>query len=165
MSQFDPELLEKELRKLEPAKAPEEFVRRVTEAARESAFTPRSESQSRYQSFCWWQRLRWLAPAAVAAAVLLSLLAHKPEPQPQTRLENGSTVSSPKPVLKADLVEIDEQLVASFDAVARLPDGVPVRLRCREWRDEVVLHDSARGVTIERQSPRLEVTPVRYDIY
>jgi len=56
-------------------------------------------------------------------------------------------------------------LVATFDAVGQLPDGEPIRLRCRQWRDEVILRDSARGVVIERQSPRLEVVPVKFETY
>jgi hypothetical protein len=56
-------------------------------------------------------------------------------------------------------------LVAAFDAVARLPDGQPVRFRCREWSDGVVLRDSARGIVIEQRMPRLEVVPVSFETY
>ena len=167
MSQLDPELFEKELRKLEPAGAPKELTHRIGEAALAVPSTRRfrEEAKKGYQTSAWWQRLRWLAPATAATAVLLSLLAHKPETQPQDHSESATVIDLPKPMLKANMVEIDEHLVASFDAVARLPDGAPVRLRCREWRDEMVLRDSARGITIERQSPRFEIIPVRYDVY
>ena len=168
MSHLDPELLEKELRTLEPAKPPREFLRRITEAALtgRGGSKSRGEAEPRYQSATWWQQLRWLAPGTAAAAVLLSLLFHKGQTQPETRSQNATRlVSAAKPWVKADKVEIDEQLISSFDAVARLPDGAPVRLRCREWRDAVVLRDSRRGVTIERQTPRFEVIPIRYDIY
>lgn len=67
--------------------------------------------------------------------------------------------------LKADSVQIDRQLVASFDAVARLPGGEPIRFRCREWVDEVVLQDKARGLVVEQRAPRLEVIPVRFETY
>jgi hypothetical protein len=70
-----------------------------------------------------------------------------------------------QPTIKADAVEIDQQLVAAFDAVARLPDGQPIRFRCREWSDEVVLRDSARGIVIEQRMPRLEVVPVSFETY
>jgi hypothetical protein len=49
--------------------------------------------------------------------------------------------------------------------VAHLPNGEPVRFLCREWRDEVILRDPARGIVIERQTPRLEVVPVRFETY
>ena len=56
-------------------------------------------------------------------------------------------------------------MVASFDAVARLPGGEPVRFRCREWADDVVVRDPARGIVIERRTPRLEVVPVSIETY
>ena len=70
-----------------------------------------------------------------------------------------------EPALKADKVELDQQLVASFDAVARLPSGQPVRFRCREWADAVVLSDSASGIVVEQRTPRLEVVPVSFETY
>jgi len=68
-------------------------------------------------------------------------------------------------MIKADDVEIDQRLVSSFDAVAQLPSGLPVRFRCREWADEVVLRDTARGIVIEQRAPRLEVVPVSFEMY
>jgi hypothetical protein len=70
-----------------------------------------------------------------------------------------------EPALKADNVELDQQLVASFDAVARLPSGQPVRFRCREWADAVVMRDSASGIVVEQRTPRLEVVPVSFETY
>ena len=67
--------------------------------------------------------------------------------------------------MKADNVEIVEQLVATFDAVAHLPDGAPVRFRCSEWFDDVVLRDSSRGILIQHRMPRLEVEPVSFETY
>jgi hypothetical protein len=67
--------------------------------------------------------------------------------------------------LKADDVQIDEQLVSTFDAVAPLPSGEPVRFRCRQWLDEVVLRDSKRGVEVTRRVPRVEVVPVSFETY
>jgi hypothetical protein len=69
------------------------------------------------------------------------------------------------PPLKADSVQIDEQLVGAFDAVGRLPNGEPVRFHCREWMDNVVLRDKTRGVVIEQRTPRVEVVPVRFETY
>jgi DNA-directed RNA polymerase specialized sigma24 family protein len=69
------------------------------------------------------------------------------------------------PVLEADDVEIDRRLITAFEAVATLPTGEPVRFRCSEWSDEVVLRDRARGVVIEQRTPRFEVVPVRFETY
>ena len=77
----------------------------------------------------------------------------------------AQSVVKPESPLRADNVEIDRQLVTSFDTVTQLPNGEPVRLQCREWLDAVVLRDSARGVVIERQVPRFEVVPVRFETY
>jgi hypothetical protein len=62
-------------------------------------------------------------------------------------------------------VQIDQALVWSFDAVARLPSGEPIRFRCREWMDQVVLSDRDRGVVFEQRAPRVEVVPVRFETY
>ena len=67
--------------------------------------------------------------------------------------------------LKADDVQISEQLVSSFDTVAKLPTGEPFRFRCQKWVDQVVLSDKKRGVTIERRRPRVEVVPVGFETY
>ena len=110
-----------------------------------------------------WRLLRrWLAPAA-ALGVMLALLVWLVW---QERRQHGRLAAAgDKPALKADKVELDQQLVGMFDAVARLPDGQPVRFRCREWADEVVLSDSARGIVVEQRTPRLEVVPVSIETY
>jgi hypothetical protein len=73
-----------------------------------------------------------------------------------------ATAASP---MKADDVQIDQQLVSTFDTVAPLPSGEPVRFRCREWLDEVVLRDSKRGVEVARRVPRVEVVAVSFETY
>jgi hypothetical protein len=108
--------------------------------------------------------LRWLVPAAAVSAMAAALLVWQPF-RPARQPQSDLAVTPDKPALKADDVEIDEQLVASFDAVARLPSGLPVRFRCRQWTDEVVLRDTARGLVIERRAPRLEVVPVSFETY
>jgi hypothetical protein len=92
--------------------------------------------------------LFWLRPAAEIG---------KTTPQPR--------VTQAKTALKADNVEIDRQLLTSFDAVARLPGGEPVRFRCREWMDQLVVRDSSRGVVIEQRAPHLEIVPVGFETY
>jgi hypothetical protein len=102
--------------------------------------------------------------AAAGAAVAAALLVWWPF-RPENRQPSRPLVPAAEPALKADDVEIDQQLVAAFDAVARLPDGQPIRFRCREWADAVVLTDTARGLVIEQRTPRLEVVPVSFETY
>jgi hypothetical protein len=83
----------------------------------------------------------------------------------EDRQNSNQQMAAAQPALKADNVEFDQQLVASFDAVARLPSGQPVRFRCREWADAVVLRDSASGIEVEQRTPRLEVVPVSFETY
>jgi len=111
----------------------------------------------------FWPLLRrWLVPATavlVAAVVLWRVpLSRTPETGPQ---EIASTV----PAVKADDVQIQQELVKSFDTVAVLPSGEPVRFRCREWLDEVTLRDKRSGLMIEQRTPRVEVIPVRFETY
>jgi hypothetical protein len=101
--------------------------------------------------------LRWLAPA-VAVVVVGAIIWRANLPAGR----GPETISTP---IKADDVRIDQQLVSTFDAVAPLPSGEPVRFRCREWMDEVVLRDSRRGVEVTRRVPRVEVVPVRFETY
>jgi hypothetical protein len=165
MSSMEPENFELELRNLKPATPPEQFLDRLTAAL------PNQHNTRPQRAFArpFIQRcalfLRWtLAPAAISVSILLALLFWKP----------GSTVSTPgrpnlpspvNPVLTADKVEIDRQLVAAFDTVAELPDGKPVRFRCREWVDQVLLQDSAKGLVVEQKIPRMEVEPIRFETY
>jgi hypothetical protein len=112
----------------------------------------------------WPLLLRWLAPAAAVAALAVTLRVWLPSRHANRQPGNQLSVAA-QPTIKADAVEIDQQLVAAFDAVARLPGGQPIRFRCREWSDEVVLRDSARGIVIEQRMPRLEVVPVSFETY
>ena len=84
---------------------------------------------------------------------------------PQKPAATQPLASSARPLLKADKVEIDRQLVAGFDAIARLPSGEPIRFRCQQWMDKVRLRDSGAGLVIERTTPRLEIVPVRFETY
>ena len=157
------EAFERELRRLCPATLPEDFAARLT-AARRDVAPPHAEAPARTsQPTQAWRWLRWWVPATAAAAclvVLVSLMiaprAGKPGAPP--------TVPAP-PLLRADDVEIDRQLVGVFEAVATLPSGEPVRIRCREWVDDVILRDTARGVAIEQRTPRFEVIPVRFETF
>ena len=62
-------------------------------------------------------------------------------------------------------MDIEQTLVASFETVARLPDGQSVRFRYEEWLDEFRVRDDTRGMVVERREPRVELVPIRYETY
>jgi hypothetical protein len=166
----DEEQFETELKQLKPARPPEELMSRLASGgfARSNLVETRSRAPGERtptttEAFGW---LRWLLPGtalAGAACLVAVVLWHDPT---QTAMPRRDTVdNSSVPPLKADDVQIDRRLVASFDAVARLPDGAPLRVRCREWADKVVVVDSGNGVVIEQTQPRLEVVPVDFEVY
>jgi hypothetical protein len=155
--------LEAELSQLRPAKLPENLVERLA-AGRPNVSMQISEHPSRApQASDWGRLLRWLVPAtaAVACLVVLVLLVSAPKTR---KPELAAGIPAPSG-LEADTVEIDRRLIAAFDAVATLPSGEPVRVLCREWMDEVVLRDTARGVSIEQRAPRFEVVPVSFETF
>jgi hypothetical protein len=163
MNEHDDDLFAKDLHRLIPAKPPQDFLDRlalIPQAAQSSQDTRQAAPKS---SRRWNPFLFWLTPAAVAATVVVLLVTRSsgPLPPPAGRMD----VPDAKPMLKADDVEIDRQLVASFDTVAQMPDGEPVRFRLREWSDGLILRDSVRGVVIEQRTPRLEIVPVNFEVY
>jgi len=105
---------------------------------------------------------RWLVPAAALAVTLVAVWRIS---LPRTNLPGHSTADAKPGLVKADDVQINQELVSTFDAVAPMPGGEPVRFHIREWMDEVVLQDSARGVVIEGRSPRVEIVAVRFETY
>ena len=167
MNERDDQLFEAELQKLVPAPPPARLMARLT-AALPKPSTLRSSATEDGSTLTpqppWWLLFRWLAPAAAAAACVAALLFWWPRAPLGAPPDKPVTVAR-KAAPKADAVEIDRQLVALFDAVAELPNGQPVRFRCREWADRVVLRDPARGLVIERSAPRLEVVPVSFETY
>jgi hypothetical protein len=175
MNDCDHELFEAELRKLTPARPPAALMARLVEA-RPAALDRAPETRESYQPATLsqpstlnpqplrWLLMRWLAPVAVAAGLAGLLLGWWPHAAHEQRHVKAVTLP-PKLAPKPDEIEIDRQLVGLFDAVAQLPSGEPVRFRCREWTDEVVLRDPAHGLVIERRTPRLEVVPVSLEIF
>lgn len=152
---------ETELRQLRPARLPNEFAARLA-AARPVLATqhsPRSTGFLSYRSL-----IRWLAPVAAAASVIL-LLWWK-TPQSETAVPSRPALrASDSPAFRADDVEIGRRLVGAFDAIATLPNGEPVRVRCQEWMDELVLRDTGRGMAIEQRTPRFEIVPVSFETF
>lgn len=168
MKDFSPEQFEAELRRQKPATAPAGLLQRLKAVEPEtgSAVGDRG-ARSGYSVVSagrefWFKLGWWLAPATVVVIASLVLIrAHMGsggQPRKTDLLANT-------PAVKADDIEIQSELVSSFDTVARLPSGEPVRYRCREWVDEVTLRDRDRGIMVEKRTPRVEVIPVSFETY
>ena len=156
MNDRELENLEAELRRVVPAPPPEEFMARLL-AAKPALPAVRTKPLVRLRPSAGFDLsawlMRWLMPAtAVVIGMLVVWRVNLP----------GANAA---PALSADNVQIDEQLVSDFDTVAPLASGEPVRFRCRTWMDKVVLRDKARGVMIEKETPRVEVIPVSFETY
>jgi hypothetical protein len=151
--------LETELRRLPPSAVPPEVLARL----RTAPVAPRpTQWVAPQRTVRWWDWLagwRGLAWAVSVATALLLWLAWRPAVLP------GRASLAETRGIKADAVHVGHSLIASFDTVAQLPDGEPVRFRCRRWQDDVVVHDAANGVYITQSTPRVEVVPVRFETY
>ena len=154
MNEREHDQMERDLQRLKPAKSPQDFLDRMMAAIPvEPAPKPQGRVRESSWSGEWWLPwLRWLAPvSAVGLVVFVSVYQF-----PWAIHEGG---------LKADEVQLNHKLVSSFDAVAELPTGEPVRFRVQEWSDESGFQDSARGLVVERSTPRMEVVPVAIETY
>jgi len=161
MNEQELERYEAELRGAAPAPLPEHFMARLQKAKPGMEPTRRTLPQAAVEKPRWLGILRWLAPVmAMAAAGLLVFLVNF---TPGSSLKKQSLAAASG--FKADDVQVDEELVSSFDVVALLPGGEPVRFRCRRWRDQLVVTDKDHGVKIEQSNPRVEVVPVRFETY
>jgi len=161
MNEREHEKFEADLRRLKPARLPDELAARLDAPLPMTARAFERRQRSKVWRSGWSFSLRWLAPATAAAVALLAFttlwnLARNPAPP---------TTKAPAPMLKADQVEIDRQLIGSFDAVANMPEGEPVRFRFQQWMDAVTLRDSVRGLEVVQRTPRIEVVPVSFDTY
>lgn len=172
MTDQELEKFELQLRRSKPAKPPEEFAAHLLAAEPKvnlhCGSRPAASPLPDYLRMLR-QSLRWLIPATAAALVAVvvwhaSLPSAQHPASPALSLQTSAAAAVP-PVLTADDVKIDQQLVSSFDAVARLPGGEPVRFRCENWMDQVVLSDKARGVVVENRTPRFEVVALGFETY
>lgn len=164
MNPFNPEQFEAELRRLRPALPPRSVLART---AAELAALPAGVAGGTQPAGPSWIRsmlLRWLVPAGVVTALCAGLYLKNQGTTPPMPGQARLAAARP-PVLKADKIEIDRQLVADFDAVAKLPSGEPVRFRCEQWMDKVQWRDSRKGLVVEQTTPRLEIVPVRFETY
>ncbi len=171
MTENEQDDFQRQLRRVKPAKLPEDFTARLL-AAEPSVrvvgeMVPRAQPMPDFLRTLR-QSLRWLIPAT-AAGLAVMVAWYGSQPSPNRRfistpvLSTGTDVATP--LLKADDVKIDQRLVSSFDAVARLPGGEPVRFRCENWMDQFVLTDKSRGLVVENRKPRVEVVAMGYETY
>jgi len=161
VTDHEQERFESELRRMAPARPPAELLKRMREP--KPALQPASQPDT--ASLAGWffrtARMRWLMAATpvLIAALVFVRLESRPVAVP------GKLGSAGSPGIKANDVQVDHALVTSFDAVAELPGGEPVRFRCRKWMDQVVMTDSSHGLVVQQSSPRVEVVPVRFETY
>lgn len=169
----DPELenFERQLRRTRPARLPEDFSARLRAAepeAKAGAASAPGGPPTRNFLRTLQRSLRWLIPATAAAALVM-VAGHGSRPfanRPASFAAGSKTgIRAAGPLLRADDVKIDQRLVSSFDAVARLPGGEPVRFRCENWMDQTVVSDKSRGLVVENSRPRFEVVPVGFETY
>ena len=152
------ETLEAELRSLLPAEPPAELVERLMAARPLPVKAP--NVRHRAPRFTWGDVLHWLMPATAVAALVIGGVVLLMPAAPKSPAGVASVRSAPE-----ETVEIDRQLLASYDAIAQLASGEPVRFHCQEWDEKVTVRDPVRGIAIERRIPRLEVTPVSLETY
>jgi hypothetical protein len=161
VNEQEQERYEAELRRAQPARLPENFMARLRAAKPASEPARRARFKQQGEGPGWWRMWRWLAPAmAVGVAVLLVGQGRRSAGRGAGKMPADAAYG-----LKADGVQVDQELVSSFDVVAKLPSGEPVRFRCRKWRDQWSVTDTNRGVEIVQNSPRVEVVPVRFETY
>ena len=161
MNDHDLERYETELRRAAPAPPPGDFMVRLRTAKPGLNPARRSLLEAVGLKFRGLDLLRWLAPVVAMATVVFLVLRSNFAPVSNLKKEPLVAASG----FKADDVQVDEKLVLSFDVVAKLPSGEPVRFRCRQWRDQLVVTDKNHGVKIEQSTPRIEVVPVRFETY
>jgi hypothetical protein len=107
----------------------------------------------------WW--VRWLVPAA--ATMALAVLYWKPAPEDAGAEPQVAT--APGDGWMPEEIEVDRQLVAAFEGVACLPDGIPFRFRCYNWDEELVARDASGRVEVRQRAPRMEIVPTSLAVY
>lgn len=160
MTEQEQQKFENDMRRVAPAAAPEELTDRL-HAARPSAQPANPVRPNRISgSYDWLVSLRWLVAATPVIIAVIAIV----------RIESRPHIVATKPDaaaagITANDVRVDHALVSSYDAVAQLPNGEPVRFRCNKWMDDVVMKDKSHGLVIQQSSPRVEVIPVRFETY
>jgi hypothetical protein len=153
------------LRKTRLVKLPEELRSRLLAAAPPKK--ARSAPPWPALAVLGWLRVLRLAIPAAAAVLLAAAIVWRsasPSKPGGTNSPSKSGITAVAP-LKADEVNIDQELVSSFDTVTRLPGGEPVRFRCNQWLDQITLSNKAQGLVLQERTPRLEILTVGFETY
>ncbi len=158
---------EAELKRLRPARLPESLEARLLEAQPapcQPVFRHKEPSPiGWFGGLNVW--LRWLAPVAAAMVAGLWIWRGQLSGPESPGSSDVLPIAVFGPALKADDVQIDQQLISTFDAIGQLPSGEPVRVRCEEWVDDVTMRDIRTGLMVQKKTPRFEIVGVRYDTY
>lgn len=172
MNDIETELFEQELRRQRPAPAPEELLQKLCRIEPKGTVEPKPTT--------WWSGFAvllhapWLRAGMAGVAVLIVglLLLSLRQPLGENSDMGRASVAVPPQIeatavlaVPPDEVEIDRRLIASYVAIAELPNQGPVRFRCEEWHDRVTVRDPISGVDIERLTPRYEIVPVSFEVY
>jgi hypothetical protein len=169
MNEEEQQRFEEQLGRFPPARLPEQLMARILAAKPCVQSRPKIQSRQLAGLPDWFRALRWLAPAAAAAVILVGVARHERTPAREAlepRHESGDVAARGAAApIRADDAEVDQKLESSYDVVAQLPSGVPIRFRVEKWRDEVVLQDTNRGLIVAQTMPRWEVAPVRFETY
>ncbi|MFO1512027.1 MAG: hypothetical protein U1F83_03790 [Verrucomicrobiota bacterium] len=167
MTDQELEKFEAELRQIKPVKLPDELVARLQASDLPAPARPQKTISQSTTTLGFRQILRLLIPATavicIVAVIWRGNQASNKKTTPNASPQVAATTKSP--LLKADNIEIGKELVSSFDAVAMLPGGEPVRFRCQQWMDQVVVNDKSQGLLVENRTPRVVVVPVGFETY
>jgi hypothetical protein len=153
------------LRRTRPVKLPEELRSRLLAAAPPKK--ARSAPPWPALAVLGWLRVLRLALPSAAVVLVAALVVWRnasPSRSNPTGSKSRSGTLAVEP-LKADEVKIEHDLVSSFDTLARLPGGEPVRFRCNQWLDEITLSNKAQGLVLQERTPRLEIVTVGFETY
>lgn len=156
---------ESELRRIKPGKLPEELMARLRAAELPSPVTSPETRLPASSAPSFLQMLRWLIPATAAILIAAVVWQGSHNSNQADQDVNFPITAGKRPLLNADNVEIGKELVSSFDAVATLPGGEPVRFRCQQWMNKVVVDDKKQGLLVENWTPRVVVVPVGFETY
>jgi hypothetical protein len=160
MSEDELDGLEAGLSRLRPASPPPDLLSRLMEARPEPVVRPVAQPRMTDAEGIRARLIRWLVPSIAAAAFALLAISVKLHSS-----RNSERLAAADRPMTADDVQINHELVGSFETVANLPGGEPVRLECKRWLDKVVYRDKATGDVIEQETPRLQVVPVGFETY
>lgn len=164
MTDREQKQFEAALRRTRPVKLPGELRSRLLAAAPPKK--ARSAPPWPALAVLGWLRVLRLAVPAAAVVLVITLVVWHSRPRPEikgtaSKGRNGMVAAAP---LKADDVQIDHELVSSFDTLAKLPSGEPVRFRCNQWLDQITLSNK-QGLVLQERTPRLEVLTVGFETY